>query len=104
MIYQLMPEDIKMIKKTRVYCLYVFMPMFVSIPFFVGTGLVPMMVPAHKLANVFVILNLLETFSVIMGLTCYNILNKLVTSIVYNVDDNTFTIKWLGSWMICEME
>ena len=31
-----------------------------------------------------------------------NIINKTVTSIVYNVDENTFTIKMLGTWNLKE--
>lgn len=34
----------------------------------------------------------------------YNVISKMVTSIVYNVDENTFTVKQLGTWRLKERE
>ena len=34
----------------------------------------------------------------------YNVISKMVTSIVYNVDENTFTLKQLGTWWLKERE
>lgn len=103
-MYQSIPQDLKAIKKARVYCLFVFLPMFVSIPPLVATGAIYKLVAAEKIGKTFILLNFFQFISAIYGLTAYNIINKIVTSIVYNVNDNTITIKWFGSWLLQEQE
>jgi hypothetical protein len=42
----------------------------------------------------------IDIYFFVYGFSMYNVLSKMVTSIVYNVEDNTFTVKQLSTWRL----
>jgi hypothetical protein len=100
-IYDIQPIDAKGIRRRRFMCLNFFIPMFALIPAFIESG-VFYSYYAHKASSVIGLLQICDLYFFVYGLTMYNIINKTVTLIVYNVEENTFTVKQLGTWNLKE--
>ena len=77
--------------------------MLVAIPAFIESG-IGFSYYAHKASAVMGILQVCDVYFFIYAFTLYQTIQKLVTSIVYNVEENKFVFKQLSSWTLTERE
>lgn len=90
-------------KMRRFMCLNFFAPVFFAIPLFIESGLCKYLF-AHKSEKAIRLFQIIDIYCFVYGFSMYNVISKMVTSIVYNVEDNTFTVKQLSSWRLQERE
>lgn len=102
-VYEMSKPEWRRVSSYRFRNLFFYFPMAAAIPVFIECGMVAKYW-AHNEASMMTVLQFCDAYFLMWGLLMYNMVNKTVTSIVYNVDANTFTVKQLSTWLLRERE
>ena len=100
-VFEMSGADKKGVAARRFMNLNFTIPMVFIIPGLIETGFINWYYGA-KAVKIMKLLNIAEMYFFIWGLVMYQVINKTVTRIVYNVDENTFTVTQMSTWRLKE--